>query len=199
MPNDTRDRNRYFSEIRLSRYMNEYADALREAVLSVSALELGEALRALKNAKRIFVAGNGGSATIADHLCCDWQKGTDTQNARPIQATPLTASLSMFTAIANDLGYERTFSYQLERVGLCADDVVVLISSSGNSPNILQAAKMAKFFGAKVIGMTGFDGGELNLRAEIKLHVAYDNYGIVEDCHQALMHILAQYLYLENK
>jgi phosphoheptose isomerase len=89
------------------------------------------------------------------------------------------------------------FSYQLELQDLTAQDLLVLVSSSGNSGNVVKAAEYAKSKGCPVIGLTGFSGGKLKSLAGISLHVAFDNYGIVEDAHQILMHNLAQFHDLE--
>src|SRR5205807_2169508 len=93
---------------------------------------------------RIFVAGNGGSAAISDHLCCDWQKGVHVADHAGLHVHSLVSSTGLLTAIANDFGYDKSFSFQLELAGLKPEDIVVLISSSGNSPNIVAAAELAK-------------------------------------------------------
>ena len=109
----------------------------------------------------------------------------------------LVSNVSVLTAIANDMGYEQTFRFQLEMGLASKDDVLILISSSGNSPNIIEAAKYAIEHEMILIGMSGFDGGRLKEMATISLHVPVSNYGVVEDCHQALMHCLAQVHYLQ--
>jgi phosphoheptose isomerase len=139
----------------------------------------------------VFVAGNGGSAAIADHLCCDWTKGTHAANLVPLRTHSLVSNVALLTAVANDFGYDDAFARQLEMLGV-AGDVVLLISSSGNSPNVLAAADRAKALGITTIGLTGFSGGALAARADFALHVPYANYGLVEDCHQILMHTFAQ-------
>jgi phosphoheptose isomerase len=111
----------------------------------------------------------------------------------------LTSNTALLTAIANDFNYSQTFSFQLELANLTADDVVLLISSSGNSENVIQAAEFAKAKGVKVIGLTGFSGGKLKTTADISLHIDCDNYGVVEDCHQSIMHVLAQFHDLQTR
>lgn len=147
---------------------------------------------------RVFVGGNGGSAAISDHLTCDFTKGVAKENKFNPKVISLCGSHALHSAIANDMGYEYTLQYQLELHRLSPNDVVILISSSGNSANILSAMKYAKERCAPVIGMTGFDGGKLNQLADVKLHVDAQNYGVIEDCHQILMHVLAQYMYLHE-
>lgn len=99
----------------------------------------------------------------------------------------------MITAIGNDIGYEQVFAFQLDALGQ-AGDVLIAISSSGDSPNIVNALNCARDRKIPSIAMTGFTGGRAAALADISLHVDAHNYGIVEDVHQSLMHILAQYL-----
>lgn len=142
---------------------------------------------------RFFVGGNGGSAAISDHLCCDWGKGSFKENQKPLKVHSLVSNTALLTAIGNDMGYEKTLKFQLQLAGICSKDAVMLISSSGNSPNIVEAALYAKEKNARVIGLTGFSGGKLKEIADIGVHIPVDNYGIVEDAHQSIMHILSQY------
>ena len=101
--------------------------------------------------------------------------------------------MPLYSAIANDIGFEAVFSHQIALTGR-AGDVLVAISSSGNSPNILAGVDAAKEAGMVTIGLSGFSGGKLRASADIVLHVDIDNYGIVEDAHQALCHVLAQFI-----
>lgn len=95
-----------------------------------------------KSGGRIFSAGNGGSAAISEHLGCDWHKGVHKMGCQGLQVHNLTANSSLLTAVANDFGFDRAFSYQLELAGLTSKDAVVLISSSGNSANVVEAANV---------------------------------------------------------
>jgi D-sedoheptulose 7-phosphate isomerase len=203
MPTDTRDRNQYFGQTEIHRYLKEYTGAVAYALNKIDDQAIETARQLLKQTAstggRIFVGGNGGSAAISDHLCCDFVKGTMTANANALQTHSLVGSQALFSAIANDLGYDKTFSYQLEALKCDSKDTVILISSSGNSKNIIEAALFAQSRRASIIGMTGFDGGALLRLADAKLHVAFNNYGVIEDCHQALMHVLAQFHYLSSK
>ena len=104
------------------------------------------------------------------------------------------AATPLLTAIANDFSYEVGFSRQLEMQAR-QGDVLICISSSGNSPNILAVMDQARDMKIMTIAFTGFTGGVAAKVADISIHVAADNYGIVEDCHQALMHNIAQYIY----
>lgn len=197
MSEDPRFKNEVPAVDSLQEYLAAYAQRVRDVVCQLSPEHLNAAFAlvegALKSKARIYVAGNGGSAAIADHLCCDWMKGTRVPNQPALRVQSLTSNAALFTALANDFGYETCFSTQIEM--LCEPgDVVVVVSSSGNSPNVLAAAKSARARGAKVLGLSGFSGGKLVELSDVSLHVPLNNYGMVEDAHQMLMHVLAQYL-----
>ena len=192
---DPRSRNTLFAARTWKGYVRQYAHELEAALEQVSESALDGAYAAISAAvreqRRVFVAGNGGSAAIADHLCCDWTKGTHTAGLVPLRTHSLVSNVALLTAVANDFGYDDAFARQLEMLGQ-PGDVVLLISSSGNSPNVLAAADRARAMGIATIGMTGFGGGALVARVDYALHVPYANYGLVEDCHQILMHTFAQ-------
>jgi phosphoheptose isomerase len=194
-PKDHRFQNETPEAASIVEYLGAYVETLHDAIAQVSANELAKAFALLTNTikskSRIFVGGNGGSAALADHLGCDWVKydaGTP-----PLRVHSLVASTAVLTALANDFSYEDSLAKQIEMLGE-ADDVAVLISASGNSPNIVAAATMASKKQMTVLGLCGFGGGKLKERADICLHVPCNNYGIVEDAHQMLMHVLAQFL-----
>jgi len=192
---DPRSRNVLFTAPTWKGYVRQYAHDLEAALEQISETALDGAYAAIATAvreqRRVFVAGNGGSAAIADHLCCDWTKGTHAAGLAPLRTHSLVSNVALLTAVANDFGYDDAFARQLEMLGV-AGDVVLLISSSGNSPNVLAAADRAKAMEIATIGMTGFSGGALAARVDFALHVPYANYGLVEDCHQILMHTFAQ-------
>lgn len=147
--------------------------------------------------RQIFVCGNGGSAAIANHAATDWLKGIRTDTGKYPRVISLSSNAALLTAIANDIGEASMFSYQLESL-MRPGDVLVTISSSGNSPNIVAAIKtVQEMFSRKAhtIALSGFDSRNHSTQlADISLHVNASNYGIVEDSHQALMHILSQSL-----
>lgn len=181
----------------VAEYLAAYAEQLRDGLKSVPAQALEDAFGLLQdvlaNNRRVYVAGNGGSAAIADHLCCDFSKGTYIHNKPALRVQSFVASNALLTALGNDYGYEKTLDTQVEMFGE-KNDVMILISSSGNSPNIVRAAEAARAKGMKVIGLSGFSGGKLRELSHVSLYVPVNNYGIVEDAHQCLMHVLAQYL-----
>jgi phosphoheptose isomerase len=186
--------------LQINQRLSNYANRLNAGLESVDKEQLEKVLETLELAYKkrlpVFVCGNGGSLTMSDHFHCDHAKGTHYDaHLRPL-IEPLTSG-SILTAIANDIGYEEVFSFQLSIKG-SAGDILVVISASGNSPNIINAIKMAKKLNMDVIAFVGFDGGEAAKLADLVLHVQDDNYGIVEDCHQALMHILAQHIREKN-
>jgi D-sedoheptulose 7-phosphate isomerase len=195
---DPRRLNRQFNLETIEAHVKGYTDVLSKALLSLDWRQLDLAILEIETARmrraRLWVAGNGGSAAIADHLLCDWVKGTFTPTHLPIHVHSLVSSTALLTACTNDFGHDAGFSRQIEMQAE-PGDVLICISSSGNSENILAVLRKASSMGLKTIALSGFDGGESARLADISLHVAVHNYGIVEDCHQILMHNIAQYIY----
>jgi len=198
LPDDPRRLNRQFNLETIEAHVEGYTNALSTALLSIDWRQLNLAVAEIESARmrgaRLWIAGNGGSAAIADHLLCDWVKGTFTPCQPPIRVHSLVSDTALLTACANDFGYDSSFSRQIEMQAQPCD-VLICISSSGNSTNILAALRKASSMGLKTIALTGFGGGESVRLADISLHVAAHNYGVVEDCHQILMHNIAQYIY----
>lgn len=141
----------------------------------------------------IYACGNGGSAAIANHLLCDFQKGIQTDTLAKPRVVSLSSPIELITAIGNDIGYEDIFVYQLRTMAR-PGDVIMTISSSGDSENIVRAVKWAKANGVPTIALVGFAGGRSGTMADVTIHVAAENYGTVEDVHQSMMHLFAQYL-----
>ncbi len=141
----------------------------------------------------VFACGNGGSASIANHLQCDHVKGVRNGTDLCTRVYSLSTNVELLSAIANDLGYDRIFEYQLQSQAR-PGDVLVAVSSGGRSPNIVRAIDWAGTNGMQTIALTGFEGGPARRRATVSIHVDSANYGIVEDAHQACMHLLAQYI-----
>lgn len=156
-------------------------------------------LEAIKYDYNIFTCGNGASASIAQHMACDFTKGCfNAENNITPRVISLSDNIPLITAISNDISYDEVYSFQLN--SLCySEDVLFVISSSGNSPNIIRALETAKDKNLITIAMTGFDGGKARELADIKLHVDAPEYEATEDCHQAIMQILAKYLREELK
>ncbi|MBN9464770.1 SIS domain-containing protein [Brevundimonas sp.] len=184
-----------------STYATRYFALLAEAYKTVDAgavTAAGQLLVEASKARRtIFSCGNGGSAAISNHLVCDCLKGVRSNTSLRPKVYSLSATVELVTAIVNDIGVEQMFSFQLESLA-SKGDVLVAISSSGASPNIVAALRKAREIGMKTIAMTGFSGGAASELSDVSLHVRAENYGIIEDTHQSLMHILAQYMRQSN-
>jgi phosphoheptose isomerase len=178
-------------------FFGAYADEAARAAGSVEPAALDRAaailLEAYTRGAGVFACGNGGSAAIANHLQCDHVKGVRTTTDLTPRVVSLSANVELITAIANDMTYDDVFTYQLQsQAG--PGDVLVAVSSSGRSPNIVRALTWARDHDLRTIALTGFDGGGAKAVAEVTIHVDGTNYGIVEDLHQAIMHGLAQYI-----
>ena len=178
-------------------YCDDYMARLARAGASIDRAALARAAdmlgAAFGRSAWLFVCGNGGSAAIANHLLCDVAKGVQTDTGVLPQVMSLSSNLEMVTAIANDIAFEDCFLYQL-RTAARVDDLLMTISSSGNSENIVRALDWAAANGLGSIALTGFDGGRAASLATVNLHVDGDNYGVIEDTHQSIMHMLAQFL-----
>lgn len=177
-------------------FCDDYFTGVAKAAASVDRAEIVRAAALLKSVVdqggTVFACGNGGSAAISNHLTCDCLKGIRNGTSAKPNVFSLASTVELITAIANDFSYDKVFSFQLESHGK-KGDLLIVISSSGSSPNIIEALHRAKEMGIKTIAMTGFSGGEAARLADVNLWVKADNYGIVEDVHQSLMHILAQH------
>lgn len=174
-------------------YFNEYA----KAAASVDRDKLAEAaailVRAYENRGTLYVCGNGGSAAISNHLACDHGKLLSTDTDLLPRVHSLATNVEVITAIANDISYDEVFVHQL-RLAADKGDVVMTVSSSGDSENVVRAVTWAKEQGIETISMTGFEGGRTAAAASVNLHVSADNYGVIEDVHQSLMHLLGQFM-----
>ncbi|MEK7115240.1 MAG: SIS domain-containing protein [Patescibacteria group bacterium] len=164
------------------------------------ALQLIE--KCYRGGKQIFIIGNGGSASTASHMVCDFQKfilGYKGDRKIPrMKALSLSDNTEVLTAWANDVGYEVVFSEQLKNQAE-EGDLLIALSASGNSPNIIRAVDVAKLKGIKIIGLTGFAGGKLKELADVPIHVESNDYGIVENAHLMFGHMAARYLVEQNK
>lgn len=177
-------------------YLSRVADAL--AALDPAQVEaLGDLIEARwRSGRFVFVAGNGGSGANASHLCEDLAKCTlrDLAGQRRLRVLSLTDNTPWITAVANDIGYHDVFAEQLRNLA-SPGDLLIAISGSGNSPNILHAADWAAAHGVEVVGVTGFGGGKLKETAGHSVHVAVDDMGVVESAHLTLFHWVIDDLY----
>ena len=150
-------------------------------------------LKTIKNNKTIYVCGNGGSSSISNHYVCDYLKLIrHNTNLKP-KVISLTSNSELLTAISNDLDYSEVFKYQIESLGK-QNDLVIIISSSGNSKNVVKIAEYCKRKKIKTVSFTGLTGGKLKKQSTINLHLNLKTYGQTEDSHHILMHIILHYL-----
>jgi D-sedoheptulose 7-phosphate isomerase len=178
-------------------FVTSYLAGVRACQEELSREKLEKAMQAVTQAyeqgRRIFILGNGGSASTSSHMACDLGKGTSVAGRPRARVISLTDNIALLSAWANDAGYEVVFAEQLANL-LEPGDVVIGISASGNSPNVLRAIEYAREHGAVTIAFIGFGGGRLKALVDIELTVSSKNYGQVEDLHLSLNHILSQYL-----
>lgn len=145
------------------------------------------------NGRQVFIMGNGGSASTASHFVCDLAKNTRKAGVPHFRAIGLSDNIALLSAYANDEGYENVFSQQLDNL-VRREDVVIGISTSGRSPNVLKAIELAGRKGAVTVGFTGFDAGELGSMVDIHVHVPSDCIEHVEDIHLMLEHLIVKAL-----
>jgi len=178
-------------------FINDYYKRFAAALLAFDKSPLADVLAVFDKVTdaggTVWVAGNGGSAAISDHTVCDCSKGTYVEGQPPFRTMSLTANVPMLTALGNDISYDDVFSEQLKYY-LKPEDAVLLVSSSGNSGNVVKACEYANAAGVPTVAFVGFKGGKLKETAQHVVHIAVENYGIVEDTHQSLIHSLTQYM-----
>lgn len=169
-----------------------------EVLKKIDVNSLNEALNLLNETRlkkgRIYICGNGGSAATASHFQNDFNKGISEHIGIPFRFQCLNDNVATLMAIANDIGYEEVFRFQL-RGNLEQDDILIAISGSGNSVNVINAVNYAKKQGNKVIGLTGYSGGKLKKLADISLHVPVQSMQITEDIHMIFDHLMMSIFY----
>jgi D-sedoheptulose 7-phosphate isomerase len=173
------------------RYLSELTSTLEEIDLKAVDAAIELLIEAHKKGSKIFTAGNGGSSATASHIVCDFNKGISNNTKEKFEMVCLSDSIPTITAIANDIGYEQIFALQLEG-RLKKGDILIAISGSGNSKNILLAAEYAKGKGNKVIAFTGFDGGALYKIADVNIHLPLKDMQKAEDAHMIMLHLIAR-------
>lgn len=182
-----------FADVRTHPVATEYLTNLSQVLGKVPGRLLSQAvellLEARLNARRIYVMGNGGSSAIASHIACDLVKRAHVAGCAPLRVFALMDNISLLTAWANDRAYDQVFAEQIQAL-VEPGDVVIAISTSGNSQNILAGLTAARGQGARTIALVGFDGGKASELADLVVHVACHNYGLVEDTHAAIGHAL---------
>jgi D-sedoheptulose 7-phosphate isomerase len=181
-------------------YPSQYKAELLAALDRIDTVRVEQAIdwfrEARDGSKHIFVCGNGGSASTASHFACDIVKGASYNRDTRFRIMALTDSLPTLTAYSNDVSYECIFVEQLKNFAQ-QGDLVMCISGSGNSPNVVQAMEYANSIGCKTIALTGRDGGKLGARAQLNIQIAEPHMGRIEDAHMVVCHMIA-YHFMET-
>lgn len=173
-----------------------YARNLHIAINTVSDEDIKNAYNTLTLSlgSPVYIFGNGGSAAIADHFCCDYNKGIYYDTGLKAKAISLSSNGPLNSAISNDFSYSHVFARQLEFLDDGSFATAIAVSSSGNSLNITEGLKEAKKKNMTTMAFVGFDGGQVvrDKLADCIVHVKSNNYGVVEDAHMAILHSLIQ-------
>lgn len=177
-------------------FSRQYKSKLLNMVESVDLARVAEAIEILRKARdserHIFVCGNGGSASTASHFVTDMVKGASYNRSSRFRIMALTDSMPTITAYSNDVGYGCVFAEQLKNFAQ-AGDVLIAISGSGNSPNLIGATEYANSIGCETIALTGRDGGKLGPLANLEIRVAEPHMGRIEDGHLIVCHMICYY------
>ncbi|MEY3000434.1 MAG: hypothetical protein RL648_648 [Verrucomicrobiota bacterium] len=177
----------------MNRFIEQYQSGLTKAAEAIEPAvfeSIIESLRGLHaRGGRLFVIGNGGSAATASHFACDLGKNAVPPGWTRFKVIALTDSTPAITAYGNDNGYASVFAEQLTNL-MAPGDVLLAISASGNSPNIVEAVSLAKASGLTVIGLAGFDGGQLRRLADLQITIPGETYEQIEDLHMIITHMI---------
>jgi D-sedoheptulose 7-phosphate isomerase len=186
----------------VKKFFREYIKNLNYAFNSLNIEKIDSIYKVLKktilNKKQIFVAGNGGSASVANHFLCDFNKGIKKSSNNKLipKVISLSNSIETITAISNDINYDKIFSFQLENY-YQKGDCLICFSSSGQSKNIIDVIIFAKKRGIKTILFQGFGGLHKKIMPDYYINLKYKNYGITEDIFQSIMHAISQFIRYE--
>jgi D-sedoheptulose 7-phosphate isomerase len=179
-----------------------YQAALAQTIQSLDLAKVEQAIAILAQARaggrRIFTCGNGGSASTASHFACDMVKGASYGYGERFKILALTDSLPTLTAYANDVGYDCVFVEQLKNFAE-PGDVLLGISGSGNSPNVIRAVEYANAAGLQTIALTGRDGGQLGRLAQLEINTPDPHMGRIEDAHMIVCHMIGYYFMEEGR
>src|SRR5215472_5861944 len=180
----------------MSSFIDAYKAEVLKAIETIDLEKVREAIALLARARdegsRIFVCGNGGSASTASHFACDMVKGASFNRPQRFRIMALTDSLPTITAYSNDVSYDCVFVEQLKNFAQ-PGDVVLAISGSGNSPNVLRAMEYANSVGCRTIALTGRNGGKLGPLAQLNIQASNPHMGRIEDVHMIVMHMICYY------
>ncbi len=178
--------------------IKEYIELEISVLRQIDAMEINALMDAIENARQrnaaIYIMGNGGSAATASHFVNDFNKGISEYIEQKFRFICLNDNIATVMAIANDIGYDAIFEFQL-RGKVKSEDLVIGISGSGNSANVLNAIEFAKKEGALTAGLTGYDGGKLRKIADISVHVPVMSMQVTEDIHIIFDHLMMAIFY----
>ena len=182
---------------KVEKFISTYINSLSSSIMNSDMEKLHKAamqiLKTIKKDATIYVCGNGGSAAIANHYVVDFLKFFREKTIYKPKIVSFSNNIETITAISNDIKYKFVFKYQAEN--FCKkNDLIIIVSSSGNSENIIELLKFTKKNKITTIGFSGFKGGYLKKNSDISVHINAENYGISEDAHHILMHAQLQYL-----
>ncbi|SRR5258708_7200366 len=151
---------------------------------------------ARRNGRTVFICGNGGSAANAIHWANDFAYPVAKRHGQALRMSALTSNTAVLTCLANDIGYEHVFAHQL-RIAACADDVLIVLSGSGNSANIIEAVRAARDLRLKTAAVLGFDGGRCLAMVDVAIHFRIDDMQIAEDAQLIVNHMIMRSLQSE--
>lgn len=174
-------------------FATQYKQELLGALETIDLDKVEQAIRWFEEARdkgqQVFTCGNGGSASTASHFVCDMVKGASFGKEKRFRIQALTDSLPTLTAYSNDVAYDVVFVEQLKNFAR-SGDLLMAISGSGNSPNVLRAVEYANSIGCRTIGLTGRNGGKLGELAQLNIQVAHPHMGRIEDGHMVVCHMI---------
>ena len=185
----------------LKQFINDYRAGFNTVIDAMDANEIERAAQRVRQAfeqgRQIFVAGNGGSAATASHMACDFAKTTLGKSkvlpAKRVRTIALTDNVPLITAWGNDVSYDCVFAEQLRNLAN-AGDLLIVITASGNSPNIIDVVNAAKEIGVSTVGLLGFDGGKVKPMLDHAIVVRSSHFGYIEDAHSVINHLVTDYL-----
>ncbi len=178
----------------IARYIEHEIETLRALDTDAINDALNLLLETMENGNTVFVFGNGGSSATASHFQNDFNKGVSEHTEKKFNFLCLNDNVATMMAVANDIGFEEVFRFQL-RGHIKPGDVIMAISGSGNSKNVINAVEYAKEQGCRVIGLTGFGGGKLKQMADISLHAPINSMQVTEDIHMIFDHLMMSIFY----
>lgn len=185
----------------LIQFVNDYRAGFTAVIDAMNAGEIERAVQMVSDAfvqgRRVFIAGNGGSAATASHMACDLAKTTLGKEkvlpVKRVRAIALTDNAPLITAWGNDVSYDVVFAEQLRNLA-DAGDLLIVITASGNSPNIIEAVKTAKELGMTTVGLLGFEGGKVKPMLDHAVVVNSSHFGYIEDAHSVINHLITDHL-----